>query len=121
MQVQYERCCGLDVHKQTVVACVIVPGPDGQPHQETRTFPTLTGELTALAQWLNEKGCTHVAMESTGVYCPTGIPLGEAGLQPAGRALRDCGGKRGPPQEVRGQDRCDGCRMAGGPVLKDGL
>lgn len=68
MQVQYERCCGLDVHKDTVVACLIVPGADGQPVKETRTFSTMTGELTALAQWLTEKGCTHVAMESTGVY-----------------------------------------------------
>ncbi len=68
MQVKYERCRGLDVHKQTVVACVIVPGPAGQPLKEIRTFPTMTGELTALAQWLTEHGCTHIAMESTGVY-----------------------------------------------------
>jgi transposase len=80
MQVKYERCCGIDVHKETVVACVIVPGPDGQPQKETRTFHTMTGDLTALGEWLQEKGCTHIAMESTGVYCPTGIPLGEARL-----------------------------------------
>lgn len=68
MQVQYERCCGIDVHKDTVTACLIVPGPDGQPVKETRTFSTMTGDLNTLAQWLKEKGCTHVAMESTGVY-----------------------------------------------------
>jgi len=68
MQVQYERCCGIDVHKETVTACLIVPGPDGKPVKETRTFSTMTGDLNALAQWLKEKGCTHVAMESTGVY-----------------------------------------------------
>ena len=68
MQVQYERCCGIDVHKETVTACLIVPGPDGQPVKETRTFSTMTGALTDLAQWLKEQGCTHVAMESTGVY-----------------------------------------------------
>ena len=52
MQVQYERCCGIDVHKETVVACVIVPDAQGKPQKETRTFSTMTGDLTALAQWL---------------------------------------------------------------------
>ncbi len=68
MQVKYERCCGIDVHKDTVVACVIVPDASDQPVKETRTFSTMTGDLTALAQWLKDKECTHVAMESTGVY-----------------------------------------------------
>jgi len=68
MQVEYERCCGIDVHKETVVACVIVPGADGKPIKETRTFNTMTGDLRALAEWLKQKQCTHVAMESTGVY-----------------------------------------------------
>lgn len=68
MQVQYERCCGIDVHKETVVACVIIPEAEGKPHKETRTFSTVTGDLNALAQWLKETGCTHVALESTGVY-----------------------------------------------------
>ena len=68
MQVVYERCCGIDVHKQTVVACAIVPGADGQPVKETRTFATMTADLEALAGWLTGLGVTHVAMESTGVY-----------------------------------------------------
>jgi transposase len=68
MQVVHERCCGIDVHKMTVVACVIVPGTDGRPAKETRTFDTLTGDLEALAGWLEAQGVTHVAMESTGVY-----------------------------------------------------
>ena len=68
MQVVYERCCGLDVHKETVVACVIVPGPDGQPHKETRTFDTLTENLQDLAEWLHAQQVTAVTMESTGVY-----------------------------------------------------
>jgi transposase len=68
MKVTYERCCGLDVHKKTVVACVIVPGPDGTPLKETRTFETMTEDLAALADWLAASGVTHVAMESTGVY-----------------------------------------------------
>ncbi len=68
MEVVYERCCGIDVHKQTVVACVIAPDGAGKVHKETRTFGTMTGDLNALARWLNEQGVTHVVMESTGVY-----------------------------------------------------
>jgi transposase len=68
MQIAYERCCGIDVHKETVVACVMMPGAEGQLVKATRTFKTLTGELKALAAWLTESGVTHVAMESTGVY-----------------------------------------------------
>lgn len=63
VQVVYERCCGMDVHKRTVVACVIT----GKERQ-TRSFGTMTADLLALADWLVAKGCTHVAMESTGVY-----------------------------------------------------
>jgi transposase len=68
MQVVYERCCGLDVHKETVVACVIVPAGAGQVQKETRSFATLTENLTELATWLHSQQVTHVAMESTGVY-----------------------------------------------------
>lgn len=68
MDVVYERCCGLDIHKQLVVACLIVPGPDGQPVKEVRSFGTMTADLLELADWLTAAGCTHAAMESTGVY-----------------------------------------------------
>jgi len=68
MQVVYERCCGLDIHKQTVVACAVVPGAHGQPHKEIRTFRTMTADLLELADWLTAQGITHVALESTGVY-----------------------------------------------------
>jgi transposase len=61
MQVIYECCAGLDVHKQTVVACVLTP--DGP---ETRPCGTMTAELLTLADWLLASGCTPVAMESTG-------------------------------------------------------
>ena len=63
MEVINERCCGLDVHKKTVVACVITP-----QGRETRTFRTMTNSLLDLADWLVEQGITHTAMESTGVY-----------------------------------------------------
>ena len=68
MDVVYERCCGLDVHKQTVVACVIVPGAGKLPHKEIRTFGTMTADLLELGDWLAAHGVTHMAMESTGVY-----------------------------------------------------
>src|SRR5438552_16763337 len=68
VEVVYERCSGLDLHKQTVVACLIVPGPDTAPRKEIRTFGTMTDDLLQLADWLTAAGCTHVAMESTGVY-----------------------------------------------------
>ena len=68
MDVLYERCCGLDIHKKTVVACRILPGAAGRPAKEVRTFGTMTADLLELAAWLAEAGVTHVGMESTGVY-----------------------------------------------------
>jgi transposase len=68
LDVIYERCCGLDVHKRTVVACLIVAGTHGEPRKEIRTFGTMTQDLLELSDWLAAAGCTHVAMESTGVY-----------------------------------------------------
>jgi hypothetical protein len=55
------------VHKDTVVACVRT-ATDAQVSQEVKTFGTTTKELLALSDWLTEQGCTHVAMEATGVY-----------------------------------------------------
>jgi len=63
MEVLYRCCCGLDVHAQTVVACLIKDGK-----KQTRTFATMTDELLVLLDWLSAEGCTHVAIESTGVY-----------------------------------------------------
>ncbi len=68
MNVVYERCAGLDVHKKTVVACVLTPDETGGWRRETRTFSTMTADLLALSDWLQSWGCTHVAMESTGDY-----------------------------------------------------
>jgi transposase len=68
MEVVCERCCGLDVHKQRVVACVVVSVGAGPPHKEVRTFGTMTDELLRLAAWLTGHGVTRVALESTGVY-----------------------------------------------------
>lgn len=68
MQVLYERCAGIDVHKKSVTVCLTTPGPRGEVKRETRTFGTMTRDLLQLLDWLVEAGCTHVAIESTGVY-----------------------------------------------------
>jgi len=67
MQVIYQRCCGLDVHKRTITACVLKRlGSEWQ--KEIRQLGSMTKDLLALSDWLVHEGCTHVAMESTGVY-----------------------------------------------------
>jgi transposase len=66
MEVLYPRCAGLDVHRDTVVACARIA--DGGVTQHVETFGTTTSELERLARWLAEHGVTHVAMEATGVY-----------------------------------------------------
>jgi hypothetical protein len=68
MDVVYERCCGLDVHKRTVVACLLTPGPQGRSQKAVRTFGTMTADVLAMAEWLAAHEATHVAMESTGQY-----------------------------------------------------
>lgn len=68
MERMLERCAGLDVHKQTIMACVRVPDGRGGRHQEVRTFGTTTEALLALRDWLTAHAVTHVALESTGVY-----------------------------------------------------
>jgi transposase len=70
MDLLVERCAGLDVAKQEVVACVRTPEPGagGQRRQAIRTFATFSAELEALADWLAAEGVTQVVMEATGQY-----------------------------------------------------
>lgn len=68
MDVVYTHCAGLDVHKKTVVAAIIVPDGKGRQHKEQRTFGTMTTDLLALSDWLTMHRVTQVAMESTGEY-----------------------------------------------------
>jgi len=67
VHVVQERCCGLDVQKKTVMACALVGVPGGRVRREERTFGTTVAGLRALLDWLVALGCTHSAMESTGV------------------------------------------------------
>jgi transposase len=68
MDVVHGRCAGLDVHKKTVVACVLRSVQQGMVDKEVRTFGTMLTDLETLSDWLVECGCTHVAMEATGVF-----------------------------------------------------
>jgi len=68
MQTLIERGCGLDVHQATVVACLLMVRRDGKVQKQMRTFGTTTRELVGRREWLLSEGCTHVALESTGVY-----------------------------------------------------
>ena len=68
MELLHRRCCGLDVHKETVVACLRLVA-DGKVTTEVRTFQTITSHLLRLSEWLAANECTHVAVEATGVYC----------------------------------------------------
>ena len=68
MEILHPRCAGLDVHKNTVVACVRLARHGGQAVREVQTFGTTTASLLELAAWLAAQGCTHAAMEATGIY-----------------------------------------------------
>jgi transposase len=81
MDVLYERCCGIDVHKRSVVACLLTPGSAGKPAKVVQTFGTMTADLLSLLDWLLEQGCTHVAMESTGVLWKPLFNLFEGSLE----------------------------------------
>ena len=81
MQVLYQRCAGLDVHKNTVVACVLTSTAKGMATPEVQTFKTMTRDLEALSRWLKELEVEQVCLESTGVYWwPVYNLLEEAGL-----------------------------------------
>jgi transposase len=90
MELLHRRCCGLDVHKETVVACLRLVS-DGKVTMEVRTFQTTTADLLRLSEWLAVNGCTHVAMEATGIYWKR-------------RAREECAGP---------QDRRERCHVAG--------
>ena len=68
LTIKHPRCAGIDVHKRSLTVCRLTLGPGGEQQSEVRTFGTMTSELLALCDWLTAGGCTHVAMESTGVY-----------------------------------------------------
>jgi transposase len=68
MQVEYERCAGIDLHKKTAVTTIMITQSDGTVEQHTRTFSTMTSDLLALDDWLRAHRVQIVAMEATGIY-----------------------------------------------------
>lgn len=68
MQVIHQRCCGLDIHKKTIVACVMLTHDDGTVQQQVRTCASTTVGLLALSDWLESQSVTVIAMESTGIF-----------------------------------------------------
>jgi transposase len=68
MEAMIERCAGLDVHQETVVACVLFSPLDKKPKTSIKTFPTTTTGLLALSDWLAPLQVSDIVMESTGVY-----------------------------------------------------
>jgi transposase len=68
MNIVYERCAGVDVHKKNVVVCAITPDEHGQRHKERCTFSTMMPDLLRMLHWFHILGVTHVAMESTGSF-----------------------------------------------------
>jgi transposase len=100
VEVIYERCAGLDVGKDEVVACTRVPDGAGGRRQEVRTYPTFSSGLESLAEWLQDHDVTQVVLEATGQYWkPIWVCAGGAG---AGAAV----GQRPPRQApARPQDR----------------
>ena len=94
----YEQCAGIDVHKQSVSVCVIQPVGPSQPEGEVREFGTTTRELRELTAWLQQRGVTHVALESTGVYWVPVWQIREEGafqlVLANARAVRNVPGKK---------------------------
>ena len=68
MEAIIERCCGIDVHKKTITACLMAGAAGKPPSKTTKTFSTMTQDLLACRDWLISEGCTHAVVESTGVY-----------------------------------------------------
>src|SRR5512136_247516 len=81
MRIVYQNVAGLDVHKRIIAAALIVLGPDGEWHEERRSFGTMTSDLLALSDWLQVYGVTHVAMESTGEYWKPVFNILESGFE----------------------------------------
>ena len=87
MEVLYACCCGIEVHAKMLVACLLKPGK-----KEVRTFSTMTEDLLRLLDWLTQEGCTHVAIESTGVYWRPVFNILEGGMEVMLTNARDAKG-----------------------------
>ena len=110
----HRNCCGLDVHKQTIAACLISESEDGTVSQQKRIFGTMTQQLRELAQWLVEAKVTAVAMEATGIYW---VPVWNV-LEPHGFELLLINPEHYKAVRGKKTDLKDGERIA--ELLQDG-
>ena len=110
----HRNCCGLDVHKQTIAACLISENEDGTSSQQKRIFGTMTQQLRELAQWLAEAKVTAVAMEATGIYW---VPVWNV-LEPHGFELLLINPEHYKAVRGKKTDLKDGERIA--ELLQDG-
>jgi len=95
MEVLYACCCGIDIHAKTAVACLIKDGK-----KQTRTFSTMTDDLLRLLDWLTSQGCTHVAIESTGVYWKPVFNILESSMEVILTNARDAKGFKARKTDV---------------------
>jgi transposase len=95
MEVLYTCCCGIDIHARTAVACLIKDGK-----KQTRTFSTMTDDLLCLLDWLISQGCTHVAIESTGVYWKPVFNILESSMEVILTNARDAKGFKARKTDV---------------------
>src|SRR3712207_4130533 len=104
MEVVHPRCCGLDVHKKSVVACVLLTEGDGTVRKQVRTFGTMTADLLALADWLASLDVAQVALEGTGVYWRPVFNILEEGRTGVLVNPRHMQGVRGRKTDVEGAE-----------------
>jgi len=95
MEILYTCCCGIDVHARMLVACLIKGGK-----KEVRTFSTMTDDLLRLLDWLTQQGCTHVAIESTGVYWKPVFNILEGAMEVILTNARDAKGYKARKTDV---------------------
>ncbi len=114
MRVVHERCCGLDIHKRSVVACLLTTSPDGTVDKGVRTYSTMTNDLLALADWLRGEDCGPVVMESTGSYWRPVFNLLEEQCEVL--VVNAYHAKAVPGRKTDVKDGCQGCGVAGRSV-----
>ena len=95
MEVFYHCCCGIDINAKTAVACLIKDGK-----KLTRTFSTMTDDLLRLLDWLSNDGCTHVAIESTGIYWKPVFNILESSMEVILTNARDAEGFKARKTDV---------------------
>jgi len=104
LNLQHHCCCGIDVHKKTVVACILTVSENGEYVDSIKTFSTMTSDLEKLRDWLKEHHCEKIAMESTGVYWIPVFNILEGHFEiilSNARQIKNVPGKKSDPSDSR--------------------